>query len=54
VVAVLDRASQYYSVGMRTYYLSVPLILWLFGPIWMLIATLILLAILNHLDHLPD
>ena len=54
VVAVLDRASQYYSVGMRTYYLSVPLILWLFGPIWMLVATLILLAVLNHLDHLPD
>jgi uncharacterized membrane protein len=54
VVKVLDRASQYYSVGMRTYYLSVPLTLWLFGPAWMLTATLALLAVLNHLDHLPD
>jgi uncharacterized membrane protein len=39
---------------MRTYYLSVPLVLWLFGPTWMLVATIVLLAVLNHLDHLPD
>lgn len=54
VVKVLERASRYYSIGMRTYYLSVPLTLWLFGPVWMLAATLILIAVLNHLDHLPD
>jgi len=54
VVTVLTRASNYYSVGMRTYYFSVPLVLWLFGPIWMLVATLALLGVLNHLDHLPD
>ncbi len=50
----LNRAAAYYSVGMRTYYFSVPLVLWLFGPVWMLIATLGLLAILRHLDHLPQ
>ena len=54
VITVLSRASRYYSVGMRTYYLSVPLILWLFGAIWMLTATVVLLLILNHLDHLPE
>jgi len=54
VVTVLDRASGFYSVGMRTYYFSVPLVLWLFGPTWMLVATLALLMVLNHLDHLPD
>lgn len=54
VATVLSRASRYYSVGMRTYYLSVPLILWLFGAIWMLAATVALLLILNHLDHLPE
>ena len=54
VVKVLERASRYYSIGMRTYYFSVPLVLWLFGPTWMLAATLILVAVLNHLDHLPD
>lgn len=54
VIKVLSRASRYYSIGMRTYYLSVPLLLWMFGAIWMLIATLTLLLILNHLDHLPE
>ena len=50
----LNRASSYYGIGMRTYYLSVPLVLWLFGPVWMLIATILLLLILRHLDHLPQ
>ncbi len=54
VTTVLTRASNYYSVGMRTYYISVPLTLWLFGPVWMLSATSVLRAVLNHLDHLPD
>ena len=54
VITVLSRASRYYSVGMRTYYLSVPILLWLFGALWMLIATLVLVVILNHLDHLPE
>jgi len=54
VVRVLDRASKYFTIGMRTYYFSVPLVLWLFGPAWMLLATIVLVAILNHLDHLPD
>lgn len=54
VTKVLTRSSQYYSIGMRTYYVSVPLTLWLFGPAWMLAATVALIAVLNHLDHLPD
>lgn len=54
VIALLDRTARYYSIGMRTYYYSVPLVLWLFGPIWMLISTMVLLAVLYHLDHLPD
>ncbi len=54
VIQVMNRTGKYYSVGMRTYYFSVPLLLWLFGPLWMLVSTLALLAILNHLDHLTD
>jgi uncharacterized membrane protein len=54
VVQLMDRTSGYYSVGMRAYYFSVPLVLWLFGPVWMLVATVVLLGVLNHLDHLPD
>lgn len=54
ITNLLHRTGRYYSIGMRTYYLAVPLLLWLFGPIWMLIATVALLVVLNHLDHLPD
>jgi uncharacterized membrane protein len=54
ITNMLHRTARYYSIGMRTYYLAVPLLLWLFGPIWMLIATVALLVVLNHLDHLPD
>lgn len=54
VARLLNRTSGYYSLGMRAYYFSVPLLLWLFGPAWMLVATLALLGILSHLDHLPD
>lgn len=50
----LNRAAAYYSIGMRTYYFSVPLVLWLFGPLWMLLAAIGLLAVLYHLDHLPQ
>lgn len=54
VVQMLNRTSGYYSMGMRSYYFTVPVVMWLFGPVWMFTATLILLAVLNHLDHLPD
>jgi len=50
----LNRAASYYGLGMRTYYFSVPLVLWLFGPVWMLVATIGLLLVLKHLDHLPQ
>lgn len=54
VVRMLNRTSGYYSMGMRSYYFSVPVVMWLFGPVWMFVATLALLVVLNHLDHLPD
>lgn len=54
VVQMLNRTSGYYSIGMRSYYFTVPVVMWLFGPVWMFVATLALLAVLSHLDHLPD
>jgi uncharacterized membrane protein len=50
----LNRAAAYYGIGMRTYYFSVPLLLWIFGAIWMVIATFCVLLVLKHLDHLPQ
>jgi uncharacterized membrane protein len=50
----LNRSAAYYGIGMRTYYFSVPLLLWLFGSIWMVLSTIGVLAVLKHLDHLPQ
>jgi uncharacterized membrane protein len=38
---------------MRAYYFSVPLVFWLFGPHFMLAATVVLLAVLYHVDRTP-
>jgi uncharacterized membrane protein len=53
VAVHLNRAAAYYGIGMRTYYFSVPLLLWVFGAIWMIISTFGVLLVLKHLDHLP-
>lgn len=53
VAAHLNSAGRYYSIGMRAYYFSVPLVFWLFGPHFMLLATLILIRVLYKLDRAP-
>lgn len=49
----LNRAGSFYSVGMRAYYYLVPLVFWLFGPIYMLAASVGLLFTLFRLDRAP-
>jgi uncharacterized membrane protein len=49
----LNRAGRFYSTGMRAYYFVVPLVFWLFGPHFMLIATSLLVVVLYHLDRTP-
>jgi uncharacterized membrane protein len=49
----LNRAGSFYAIGMRAYYVSVPLVFWLFGPHFMLLSTLILIPILYYLDRTP-
>lgn len=49
----LNRAGYYYSIGMRAYYFAVPLVFWLFSPLFMLIATVILIAVMYHIDRSP-
>ncbi|MEJ2345230.1 MAG: DUF599 domain-containing protein [Gammaproteobacteria bacterium] len=49
----LNRAGRYYSVGMRAYYFAVPLVFWLFGPHFMISATVVLIAVLYHVDRAP-
>lgn len=49
----LNRAGKFYSIGMRAYYFTVPLVFWLFGPHFMVLATVALIAVLYHLDRAP-
>ncbi len=53
VAAQLNRAGRFYSIGTRAYYLLVPLLFWLFGPHFLIIATLLLVWVLFHLDRSP-
>lgn len=53
VAVHLNRAGGYYSIGMRAYYLSVPLVFWLFGPHFMFFATITIIAVLYHVDRAP-
>ena len=51
VIKFLDRGGTHYTLGMRGYYLCIPLALWLFGPLWMMGGTLLLIAVLYRLDR---
>ena len=54
VSEVLNRAARHYSVGMRAYYFTVPLLFWLFGPHLMVAATAGLVLLLYRIDRAPD
>lgn len=47
----LQSAGAFYSIGTRAYYFSVPLVFWLFGPQFMLAATVGLIALMYRLDR---
>ena len=53
VSAHLNRAGFFYSIGMRAYYFTVPPLLWLFGPHFMLAGTVALVIALYYLDRRP-
>lgn len=49
----LNRAGFFYRVGMRAFFITVPLVFWLFGPGFLLAATSGLVLVLYHLDRNP-
>jgi uncharacterized membrane protein len=51
VADVLNHGALHYTLGMRGFYLAVPVGLWLFGPVWMLAGAIVLVWALNRLDH---
>ena len=53
VVAIMNRAGRYYTIGMRAYYFAVPLVFWLFSPVLMVASTLVLIPVLYFNDRAP-
>ncbi len=51
--AMLNRAGRFYRFGMRSYYYAVPIVLWLFGDLLLLLGTVGLLIALHRLDRSP-
>lgn len=51
VVALLDRAGALFSLGLRACYLAMPVVLWLFGPLPLVLATAVLVAVMARLDR---
>lgn len=49
----LNKASTLYSIGMRAFFITVPLVFWLFGPLFLVTATVGLIAVLYRLDRNP-
>ena len=47
----LNRAGNLFAVGMRAFFFAVPLVFWLFGPTFLVIATVGLIVALYHLDR---
>jgi uncharacterized membrane protein len=52
IAKALNQGALHYTLGMRGFYFAIPLTLWLFSPIWMLLGSLVLVAVLHRLDHL--
>ncbi|MEO5377906.1 MAG: DUF599 domain-containing protein [Magnetococcus sp. DMHC-6] len=53
VAELLHRGEHYYNRGVRFCFFSVPLIFWMFGPDFMLAATIVLIYSLYRIDTLP-
>ena len=52
-VAYLNRAGFFYLLGLRSFFYSVPLVFWMFGPEFMIVATVVLICALYPLDRAP-
>lgn len=47
----LNRAGNHYAIGVRAFFFAVPLVFWLFGPAFLVLATAGLVVALHKLDR---
>jgi uncharacterized membrane protein len=53
VAMQLNKAANYFHLGMRAYYFMIPLVFWLFGPLLMLPVTVIVIGIVFVIERTP-
>lgn len=53
VAMQLNKAGSYFHLGMRAYYFLIPLIFWLFGPLLMVLSTVIVVALISYIEKTP-
>jgi uncharacterized membrane protein len=51
VAARLNAAGRHFATGMRAFFFAVPLVFWLFGPVFFVVATMGLVLVLHRLDR---
>jgi len=49
--SVVHRGAVQYHVGMRGYYVTIPLALWLLGPLWFLGSAIALIFVMRRMDR---
>lgn len=50
VAMQLNRAASHFHIGMRAYYFMVPLVLWIFGPLFLLGSTVLMIIVVFYMD----
>lgn len=54
VASELNRGGRFFSIGTRAYYYLIPMVRWLFGPLYLVISALVLVVILlPWVDRVP-
>lgn len=53
VTAHLNSAAHQFHTGMRAFYFMVPLVLWVFGAVFLLLGTAAMIAVVHVLDKTP-
>ena len=51
VTQMVNRGAKHYNLDMHGYYTSVPVFIWILGPIWFLISAVVVTAVMVHLDR---
>ncbi|MBF0482018.1 MAG: DUF599 domain-containing protein [Desulfovibrionaceae bacterium] len=50
----LNRAAKHFHIGMLSFYYTIPLVFWIFGPVLLLVSTVAIIVVVFFLDRTPQ